>query len=354
MSSYGAPPPPSTPPRKGRSSRPPVMIKSPVNLRTPQTQTLKKVKDFFATPGSHTKGANGPRTRGKDNGLMPITPDFTPQKSPRVHRRKRSYIEDIFKTETATPSSASSISSTCSNLSLHNQDNLGFLLPTPSTVGSGRKFASNSNFKIKPAALKFDTLSKLNDNLKFESDDEEQIEDLEAQDSTISDADDFFLRPGGNKSQGNDQFVLNSNLLKSPTQICHQPSSPTKLFEKSHIPQTPLKQLIDDDKINNWHGKSMKYLSDEDIPEDELNHPKQLINPFLNESTDAKEPATKRNINVNNPFNVVNDKSDSTGEIDYSTHAEFIHNKTGEKKIVRLLERQANIKPKKLNFSSAL
>lgn len=353
MSYFGAPPP-STPPRRNRTSKQHVTMKSPVDLRTPQTHNLRKTKDFFATPSSTTKSNSGSgtvgRARGKDISLMPLTPDFTPQKSPRAHRRKRSYIDDIFKADSS--SVTSSASSNASNLSLH-QDNLGFLLPTPSTIGSGRKLTPSSSSKIKPAALTFDTLSKLNDNLKFESDDEEQEQSHDNSNVTQKgdDVNDFFLKPNNKPQEG--QFVLNSNLLKSPTQIVRQPSSPTKLsFSSPSIPQTPLKQLINDDKVNDWHGKSQKYFSDDDISEDELAKPKELVNPFLTDST--TDPTNKRGINVNNPFNSSNNNVCSKGDTDYSTHVEYIHGKTGEKKVVKLLERQANIKPKKLDFSSAI
>lgn len=268
--------PPSTPPRKSKKQ-----IKSPLYLRTPQTSSLKKVRDFFAT-------ANGKTPKSTGN-LMPVTPDFTPQKSPRTIRKKRSNIEDIFKSDTF--------------------DN-SFFLPTPSTVGSGRKSAISS-VKSNKKSLTMDALAKLNDSLNFESEDE---------DDDVS----FFLNTPSKNS------IFTSNLLRSPSTTM-EPSSPTK----SSIPQTPLRQLIDDEKINNWHGKSKNYFSDDDDL-DFNSIPQKLVNPFLQPETVAKNIDFK------------------SSDVDYSTHVEFIHNKTGERKLVKLLDRHANIKPKKLDFTSAM
>ncbi|CAH6719298.1 hypothetical protein CLIB1444_02S05314 [[Candida] jaroonii] len=268
--------PPSTPPRKSKKQ-----IKSPLYLRTPQTSSSKKVRDFFAT-------ANGKTPKSTGN-LMPVTPDFTPQKSPRTIRKKRSNIEDIFKSDTF--------------------DN-SFFLPTPSTVGSGRKSAISS-VKSNKKSLTMDALAKLNDSLNFESEDE---------DDDVS----FFLNTPSKNS------IFTSNLLRSPSTTM-EPSSPTK----SSIPQTPSRQLIDDEKINNWHGKSKNYFSDDDDL-DFNSIPQKLVNPFLQPETVAKNIDFK------------------SSDVDYSTHVEFIHNKTGERKLVKLSDRHANIKPKKLDFTSAM
>lgn len=280
MSSFA---PPSTPPRKAKTK---------FALETPQSST-KKVQNFFSS-------INGKRTN-----LAPVTPDFTPQKSPRIQRKKN--IESIFTPVSDTSNSgANSSTNTGSNLSLH-PDSFGLLLPTPSTVGSGRKYNANS-VKLKPATLKFDTLLLLNDSLKFESDDEDE--------------------------------TFQNSMLKSPTPIklknpfVDQNTKPPKfeLKKPQMAPQTPKKQLIDDDKINDWHGQS-KYFSDDDIDVDEvLSSRKPLVNPFVGP---VKTQSTYR----------------PKLDVDYRTHLELVNNKTGEKKVVKLLDRQVNIRPKKLDFS---
>lgn len=317
--------PPSTPPKKTKSRL--TVFKSPMNLTTPQTSSLKKIKDVFATPSSTSKSKT-PFIKTQDsygdrnNFTMPITPEFTPQKSPRAHRKRRNNVEDILRSESTTNDQ---------------EGNINLLLPTSSTVGTGRKPIQLGK-PMKPPSLTFDSLSKLNDNLKFESDEDEEMND-----------EDFFKADNSNKKSGDkSSFVLKSNLLKSPTSVA-VPASPTK-SRPVPLPNTPGHQLIDDDKINRWHGTSFKNrfdFDDEDVDDDEdFKSTKPLVNPFLADSTNSS-----KNINLlrnHNPFNP------SKPEIDYNTHAEYVNNKTGEKRVVKLLERQANIKPKKLDFSSAM
>lgn len=270
---------PSTPPRKGKKTQP---FKSPLNLKTPQTS--KKLNARANTP-----------IKGYGQNLMPLTPDFTPQKSPR-QRKKR----------------------TVNVLEGSTTDYL--FLPTPSTVGTGRK-TNNVSHKTLKAGLSMQTLLNLNDGLNFESESEENGEDA-------YDDDGFFM------SNNNKTFISNKNLLKSPSTIIPiQPESPTKF----KVPKTPGHLLIDDDKINEWYGQSKAYFSDEDLPETQIRS-KTFANPFLALSPQPASPVAIKN----------------TSGVDYSTHAEFIHNKTGERKVVKLLDRQANVKPKKLDFSSAV
>lgn len=291
---------PSTPPRmsKSRANR------SPVNLRTPQSS--RKSQNFF----THLNAASSKSSR---TNLAPVTPDFTPQKSPRLHRKRN--IESIF---TTTPGPNGSHASQVNDNS--------FFLPTPSTVGSGRKCNINTNNRLKPVTLKFDTLLLLNEGLKFESDEEE--------------TDNFFLKPSNG---GNTKFMSNLNMLKSPTKIrnnpfedLYEPGSPTPTVTKSVIPETPHKQLINDEKIQSWHGKSLKYFDDDDDFDSILQSKTEMANPFLSTNVNS-------NINISKP---------AKSSVNYDTHLELINNKTGEKKVIKLTEHQASIKPKKLNFSS--
>lgn len=306
---------PSTPPRGGKAKG----NRSPVNLRTPQSS--RKSQNFF----THLNTVSSKNTR---TNLAPVTPDFTPQKSPRLHRKRN--IESIF---TTTPGPNGSHVNNQQN----NDSNLMFL-PTPSTVGSGRKCNINTTNRLKPVTLKFDTLLLLNEGLKFESDEEEEEEE-EAN---------FFLKP----SAGNSKFMANLNMLKSPTKIKTNPfeneyqpgGSPTPIkstdyASKSVIPETPHKQLINEEKIQNWHGKTqVKYFNEEDNEDIDtiLLSKKELVNPFLADNS-------KTNISITKP---------NTSSVNYDTHLELINNKTGEKKIIKLTENQAKIKPKKLDFSS--
>ncbi|EGV65702.1 hypothetical protein PSN45_003515 [Yamadazyma tenuis] len=319
--------PPSTPPRlrKGVTIGPSKFG----TLKTPQS-TSKKVQNFFSAMNSGSTNTSHQPQQSKHL-LAPITPEFTPHKSPRLQRRKK--IENIFKLESPTASVTPN--------SFH-QDHFGLLLPTPSTIGSGRKSATSSNAnltKIKPAALKFDALTSLNNGLKFETDMEEVDQE---QPESSDEMDQFFLKPTDTT-----KFISNSNLrmLKSPTRISRnpfeEPSSPVS--RAPDVPSTPGHQMINDFTVHEWYGNSAKYFSDDEADEEQVIRKRQpMVNPFL-----SANPARKANLNIQNPFN------SNKSQVDYSTHLELVNNKTGEKKIVRLSERQAHIRPKKLDFSSA-
>lgn len=107
-------------------------------------------------------------------------------------------------------------------------------------------------------------------------------------------------------------------------------------------PLTPGGQLINDELVKHWHGKSYNnYSSSDEEDEEEEDQPK-LVNPFVGP---ASTKSTSRNVFAD-PFN-----SQSKNEVDYQTHMELVNNKTGERRVVKLSSRQSKIKPKKLDFS---
>lgn len=227
-------------------------------LTTPVTQRKKA----FVTP---TKQAASLNSKLHACNKLPPTPEFTPQKN-----RKN-------KVDVITPGMMSQLSlslSILSHLSRRNPNSsflqtpknrdfsFGMFLPTPSTVGSGRK--------LRP-------FKKL------------------THDTPDDDDNDF-----------------------------------------SFTPHTPGKQLIDEQLVHHWHGKSYnhEFSSEDELSDNETISIASLENPFVG----TYKPKDCRKLELSAP------------SIDYATHAEYINNKTGEVKIVKLLERQMAIKPKKLAF----
>lgn len=110
-------------------------------LKTPKT--VEQGKSIFGS------------TPHKPQTLLPPTPDFTPQKSPRSGRRKRISV-DLF--ELAGP-----------------LEHMGMFLPKNSTVGSGRKSLSPMKSLKAPLALELAEMLRINENLAFEEDFDESI-----------------------------------------------------------------------------------------------------------------------------------------------------------------------------------
>ena len=136
-------------------------------------------------------------------------------------------------------------------------------------------------------------------------------------------------------------------------------------------PLTPGKQIIDDVKIKQWHGKLFnKYDLDSSDGEEEekekgeeneekarekeqdfadgrimtLEQTKRiprarLPNPFL-EDTKEKQMNKKLDREIRDEKTTVN----------YNTHMELYNNKTGERKVLKLTKSQMKYKPKKLTF----
>lgn len=304
---------PQTPPRSSKN-RPQVHI-SDISCSTqetlfPQTPN-KKEKSHLQTPStlSHSKRVRNflqtPSSVQKSNENFLASPDPTPYKSPRkTHRRRKSHVSEAEVGLFETPARDSSF---------------GLFLPTPSTVGSGRK-SGTARPHLKPPPVSIEAIAALNDNLHFEDD---------SDDATTTQYSDVFSLPPKQAS-----FIFSSNLKAQP-KMAYEPESPSKGHRK--MPMTPRKQMIDDELINEWHGKSRNdtFIADE-VEVNELRaQRKELTNPFV-----SVPGSSSRLTHV--------PKSD----VDYSTHAEYINSRTGEKKVVELLERQRQIRPKKLDFSS--
>ncbi|GEQ69742.1 hypothetical protein JCM33374_g3416 [Metschnikowia sp. JCM 33374] len=178
-------------------------------------------------------------------------------------------------------------------------DSFSVLLPNHSTVGSGRKHLEASASMSK-AQLSFDSaeLFEINENLGFE-------EDVQA--------------------------------------------SPSKRGRPRKImPSTPGKQLITEDKICTWHGKSFHggFSSDEEDSDSEPRVKTKLANPFLStEQCKQSKNSPFRTSRGNNPFTV------KQNQVDYATHLELVNHRTGERKVTLLSEEQQKFKPKKIDFS---
>lgn len=314
--------PPSTPPRVSKPHKPMVM-KTPSSFHP---VTPVKITETFATPytgGKNTRSflKGNSETKNKGN-LVPLTPEFTPQRSPhRSHKRKRSTVDAIFKQATVDNNVGTQTPTT---------DLSGLLMPTPSTVGTGRKVAHNHIRSLKPPVLSFDTLSKLNDNLNFE----EEVDDDVFKVSTPQ------LKSG---------FIQNTNLKISTNELLPVDASPIK--KKSSVRkglQTPKGQVIDDKTVNRWHGESFNNIFSSDDEDYEEIKPMKMENPFLSTSGASRKPNRP-----SNPFNSTNGSSSKNGNVDYASQVEYFNTRTGERKVVNLLSRQSQIKPKRLDFSGA-
>lgn len=198
--------------------------------------------------------------------LLPPTPDFTPQKSPR--RRRKMILEEL-----------------CAL-----QDHIGQLLPNHAMAGSGRKLIASKPLR---GALDFDQLSLIHSNLNFEED------------------------------------LFELELMASPTKKRNVRTL------KPPVTETPGRQLITEEKVQQWHGKSFNTGFFSDDESDSETAPKALQNPFLASYVPQKK--------ASNPF--------GKPPVDYSTHVEYINHRTGERKVEALTEEQKQFKPKKIDFS---
>lgn len=290
--------PPQTPPRKdsliGGNDAKVCGISSHqefVNaLSTPVTESRKSVK-VLKTP---TETANN--TDQEDEGLMevPMTPVFTPQKK----KRSRKYQNgSISKAVHATPRLTRPPEAISPSL-------LG-------TCGSKKNRYSSSK-KIRPISL----------GLQLSLAQEE----------------------------------LSSEETGTETNHGSKPTPHTKNIRNEVQLATPKGKIINESLVNAWHGKSLNndFSSDDELSDYEN---MMLKNDIL--ENNANRPAKTNRQQIHNPFGSapfnLNTKTNiPTGPVvDYSTHAEYYNNKTGERIIRELTEEEKQIKPKKLNFRSA-
>lgn len=307
---------PLTPPRPERSrtlALLPPTTQIPI-FQTPSTPRKNAASGQLATPSTGTRYKNALKTpqtsrkgalfSSRDSSLLPPTPEFTPQRSPKSHRKKKTAAEDILRTPSQSAFDAASQSPPRTS-----EFSFGLFLPTPSTVGTGRKISTAPLKALRtPAILSFSTLAKLNENLHFEEDD-------------------------------SDTTPLLHDLKSSPP--LEEASKP--LLQLS----TPKGQLIDDTKVNYWHGKSFNSKFDSDDESDgEIIVPQvEVVNPFISNTDEPVKPTRA-------PINPFASPTQHSKSVDYSTHVEYVNNRTGERRIVKLLEKQSQIKPKRLNFAN--
>lgn len=116
---------------------------------------------------------------------------------------------------------------------------------------------------------------------------------------------------------------------------------------------TPKRRIIDDSLVNEWHGKSLnnEFSSDEEL----LDYENIMLNNEILDSNTNKPSKTNKEQIANPfgsaPFNLNTKTNIPTGPVvDYSTHAEYVNNKTGERIVRELTEDEKRIKPKKLSF----
>lgn len=281
---------------------------------------------------------------------VPITPEITPLRSA---RKKRVHVDDIT-SENPVNKFARSIQTAQPPAPVGSEFAFGLLLPVASTVGSGRKMAlaqpHSFHSVLKPAPSIFDFANIAH---------EEDMEDDDASRSFMSDKNiklmlpiNYDQPPSPTKSKAAPSApapapTASAGAFQIPTKLTPIIPHTPKLLQTPKLPQTPVAQLIDDDIIFKWHGKSFNndFSTDEEsilqdnIEMDDEDPFAAPLNPFLTSSlklyTPFRAPPTPKRNNI-----------------DYSTHMELVNNKTGERKIVALLAEQAAIKPRKLDFSS--
>lgn len=288
--------PPSTPNGDDNPFATPKGKKTPNNrrnmafLRTPNTSTKNNL-------GMKNYGMMETRVNYEQKSTFPPTPEFTPHKN-----RKRKQIDTIGNSRGGFLQSPEQLAT---------EPSFGMFLPTPSTVGSGRRVSPTKVLKA-PPVLDFSKITQFDDILAHEEE-QDMEQDIEDDDEDVH------------------RLLMNEKLQQQPKRNI---LANLKMALKSE-PQTPSRQLIDDNLVKQWHGKSFNdgESSDDDFGNDHIVS-SPIANPFMNSSA-QKSPMSYRKTDV-----------------DYSTHVEYIHNKTGQKKVVRLLDYQMSLKPKKLNFSN--
>lgn len=158
MSSFATPRAPHMPPAKQRKA---LFSKAPPpKFCLPETTPTQEPQDQLRTPATAHRPGPGkwaattptaPVTGTASQSLFPLTPEPTPQKSP---RQKRKRLEDFFRLPGAAPK----------------------LLPNQSVVGSGRKPQAKLLRPLKaPIALDFAELSGINKDVTFEEDYDDEL-----------------------------------------------------------------------------------------------------------------------------------------------------------------------------------
>ncbi|CAG87628.2 DEHA2E01958p [Debaryomyces hansenii CBS767] len=289
--------PPQTPPRKGSSIEEYDTEFRGVNsqqefvnaLSTPVTESRKSIKIL------KTSSETINNTDQEDEGSMeiPMTPDFTPQK----RKRNRKYSKgSISKSIHATPRSTRPTEAV-----------------SPSSPGTGGSKTNrySSTKRIRPISL----------GLQLSLAQEES----------------------------------SSEETGTETNYGSQPIPHTEHIRIEEQMATPKGKIIDESLVNAWHGKSLNndFSSDDELSDYE----NMMLKNDILENNGNRIAKTNRQ-QIHNPFGSapfnLNTKTNihTSPAVDYSTHAEYYNNKTGERIIRELTEDEKRIKPKKLNFRS--
>ena len=151
------------------------------------------------------------------------------------------------------------------------------------------------------------------------------------------------------------QEELSSEDTDIETNYDSQTTPHTENIRNEEKMATPKGKIIDESLVNAWHGKSLNnnFSSDDELSDYEN---MKLKNDIIENNTNR--PAKNNRQQIHNPFGSapfnLNTKTNipTSPVVDYSTHAEYYNNKTGERIIRELTEDEQRIKPKKLNFRS--
>lgn len=125
------------------------------------------------------------------------------------------------------------------------------------------------------------------------------------------------------------------------------------LNNASSLTTTPKGKVISDELVERWHGKSINKDSASDSEWSDYEN-LMLKKEILDIDSDGNLSCNRQ---INNPF--ITTPLDTgtkinipkSPAIDYSTHAEYYNNKTGERIIRELTKEERRIKPKKLDLT---
>ncbi|ODV70238.1 hypothetical protein HYPBUDRAFT_4127 [Hyphopichia burtonii NRRL Y-1933] len=345
-------------------------MKTPISTKKNSSASTTNSNSYLRTPNTSKKPQptrqlhKSSSSKSLRTPNLPPTPEFTPYKNQTMKRSQQveaisssasnSYFAQTQNSRRSSkPNKQSGSNSKLHKLSpkLDSSDNettssstndfaFGMFLPTPSTTKKSN--TSPTRNLTAPPAIDFSKLysNEEEEDTSFQDDTNLSIgESIKVSDITCDTTRDSLSLP-----------ILKESFIS--------PQKDTKSIQSDSIflsPSTPGPQLIDEETINHWHGKSFnnEFSSDDELSDEDF-FPTSITleNPFIQDSPPRFKSHSTPTIKVKNPFDSESSPILGKGQIDYSTHAEYINNKTGAVRIVKLLERQMKIKPKKLDFSS--
>lgn len=116
-------------------------------------------------------------------------------------------------------------------------------------------------------------------------------------------------------------------------------------------PVTPKAQMISDDLVSLWYGKSHSNYTSDDESDSDVISAELAENPFHLEAlrVAAKSTSPLYESQANSLGGALDDFS-LEKPINYDTHMELVNGRTGDKRVVKLTSQHMRIKPKKLDF----